>query len=196
MILSRLNELYSRLLTQYDESGSKPVCLVAPYGFSDEKVGYLLVLDEQGNLKDVQPNLVEVKKGKKTLLDERRMRVPCAFGRSGKFTEKAFNAGKNVAFFLWDKPEFLLGVLLNGKKIELADLPYRAFKAKQKELIGSSEDPGLKAVLKFLDQWQPENFEKLSFFNSEMLKSNFAFKLDGDLSIIADRAAAVKCWDE
>lgn len=196
MILSRLNELYSRLLTQYDESGSKPVCLVPPYGFSDEKVGYLLVLDEQGNLKDVQPNLVEVKKGKKTLQDERRMRVPCAFGRSGKFTEKAFNAGKNVAFFLWDKPEFLLGVSLNGKKIELADLPYRAFKAKQKELIGSSEDPGLKAVLKFLDQWQPENFEKLSFFNSEMLKSNFAFKLDGDLSIIADRAAAVKCWDD
>lgn len=196
MILSRLNELYSRLLTQYDESGSRPVCLVPPYGFSDEKVGYLLVLDEQGNLKDVQPNLVEVKKGKKTLQDERRMRVPCAFGRSGKFTEKAFNAGKNVAFFLWDKPEFLLGVLLNGKKIELADLPYRAFKAKQKELIGSSDDPGLKAVLKFIDQWQPENFENLSFFNSEMLKSNFAFKLDGDLSIIADRAAAVKCWDD
>lgn len=196
MILSRLNELYSRLLTQYDESGSKPVCLVPPYGFSDEKVGYLLVLDEQGSLKDVQPNLVEVKKGKKTLQDERRLRVPCAFGRSGKFTEKAFNAGKNVAFFLWDKPEFLLGVLFNGKKIELADLPYRAFKAKQKELIGSSDDPGLKAVLKFIDQWQPGNFEKLSFFNSEMLKSNFAFKLDGDLSIIADRAAAVKCWDD
>jgi CRISPR-associated protein Csd1 len=124
------------------------------------------------------------------------MRVPCAFGRSGKFTEKAFNAGKNIAFFLWDKPEFLLGVLLNGKKIELADLPYSAFKAKQKELIGSSEDPGLKAVLKFLDQWQPENFEKLSFFNSEMLKSNFSFKLDGELSIIADRAAAVRCWHD
>ena len=194
MILSRLNELYDRLLHQYDETGSKPVCLVPPYGFSDEKIGYLLVLDEQGLLKDVRSNFVEIKRGKKTLFEDRRMRMPCAFGRTGKFTEKAFTEGKNIAFFLWDKPEFLLGVPLNGKKLETTDLPFRAFKAKQKELIGVSQDKGLQAVLKFLEHWDFKNFESDPRFNPEMLTANFSFKLEGDLGVIAEREEAVKIW--
>lgn len=194
MILSRLNELYDRLLTRFDETGSKPVCLVPSFGFSDEKIGYLLVLDEQGHVKDVIANRVQVQKGKKVQDEDRRMRVPCAFGRSGKFTEKAFSEGKNVSFFLWDKPEFLLGVMLDGKKVEKADLPFRAFKAKQTELIGSADDRGLKAVLAFLERWTPESFEEDTRFTVDMLTSNFSFKLEGDLGIIAERENAVEIW--
>ena len=194
MILSRLNELYDRLLTRFDEAGSKPVCLVPSFGFSDEKIGYLLVLDEQGHLKDVIANRVQAQKGKKVQYEDRRMRVPCAFGRSGKFTEKAFSEGKNVSFFLWDKPEFLLGVMLDEKKIEKADLPFRAFKAKQTKLIGSADDRGLKAVLAFLKRWTPESFEEDSRFTADMLTSNFSFKLEGDLGIIAERENAVEIW--
>lgn len=194
MILGQLNQLYDRLLTRFDEVGSKPVCLVPPFGFSDEKIGYLLVLDEQGHLKDIITNRVQVQKGKKVQYEDRRMRVPCAFGRSGKFTEKAFSEGKNVSFFLWDKPEFLLGVMLDGKKVEKADLPFRAFKAKQIELIGSADDRGLKAVLAFLERWTPECFEEDSRFTADMLTSNFSFKLEGDLGIIAERENAVEIW--
>lgn len=194
MILQRLNDLYDRLLTRYDEAGSKPVCLVPSFGFSDEKIGYLLVLNEQGHLKDVITNRAQVRKGKKIQDEDRRMRVPCAFGRSGKFTEKAFREGKNVAFFLWDKPEFLLGVTLEGKKVEKADLPFRAFKAKHTELIGATDDKGLKAVLGFLEQWTPERFETDDRFTVEMLSSNFSFKLEGDLGIIAEREMAVEIW--
>lgn len=194
MILSRLNEQYDRLLTRFDETGSRPVCLVPSFGFSDEKIGYLLVLDEQGHLKDVVANRARVRKGKKTHDEDRRMRVPCAFGRSGKFTEKAFNEGKNISFFLWDKPEFLLGVALEGKKVEKADLPFRAFKAKQKELIGNADDKGLKAVLAFLERWTPEKFEEDGRFTADMLTSNFSFKLEGDLGIVAEREGAVEIW--
>jgi len=194
MILSRLNEQYDRLLTRFDEAGSRPVCLVPSFGFSDEKIGFFLVLDEEGYLRDIIPNRTQVRKGKKTHDEDRRMRVPCAFGRSGKFTEKAFNDGKNVAFFLWDKAEFLLGVTQEGKKVEKADLPFRAFKAKQKELIGNSDDKGLKAVLAFLERWTPEKFEEDSRFTTDMLTSNFSFKLEGDLGIIAERERAVEIW--
>jgi CRISPR-associated protein Csd1 len=194
MILSRLNEQYNRLLTRFNETGSRPVCLVPSFGFSDEKIGYLLVLNEQGHLMDVIPNRVQVRKGKKVQDEDRRMRVPCAFGRSGKFTEKAFNEGKNISFFLWDKPEFLLGVTLEGKKVKKADLPFRAFKAKQKALVGNADDKGLKAVLAFLEGWTPERFEGDGRFNPEMLTSNFSFKLDGDLGIVAERERAVEIW--
>jgi CRISPR-associated protein Csd1 len=194
MIITRLNELYDRLLTRFDETGSKPVCLVPSFGFSDEKIGYLLVLDEQGHLREVIANRVQVHKGKKVQYEDRRMRVPCAFGRSGKFTEKAFSEGKNVSFFLWDKPEFLLGVTLDGKKVKKADLPCRAFKAKQSDLIGETHDKGLKAVLAFLERWTPEGFEEDPRFTADMLSSNFSFKLEGDLGIIAEREDAVEIW--
>ena len=196
MILGRLNELYSRLLTRFDESGSKPVCLVPSFGFSDEKIGYLLVLDEHGHLKDVIANRVQVQKGKKVQYEDRRMRVPCSFGRSGKFTEKSFSEGKNVSFFLWDKPEFLLGVTLDGKKLEEANLPFRAFRAKQADLIGDSDDKGLKAVLAFLERWTPEDFDKDARFTIDMLTSNFSFKLEGDLGIIPEREEAVEIWHQ
>lgn len=194
MILSSLNDLYYRLLGQYDESGSRVKCLVPSYGFSDEKVGFLLVLDENGELKDVESNIVEITKGKKIQSEDRRMRLPCAFGRSGKFTEKAFSEGKNIAFFLWDKPEFLLGVKLNGTTVAKSELPFRAFKARQQQLIGVSEDKGLNAVLKFLEKWEPDKFETHPLFKQKMLKSNFAFKLDGDLGIVAEREAAIRIW--
>lgn len=195
MILMTLNDLYYRLLTQYEESGSQPKCVVPDYGFSDEKIGYLLVLDEQGNLQDVEENFREIKTGKKSKREEKRVRVPCAFGRSGKFTEKAFLEGKNIAFFLWDKPEFLMGVTLNGKTVEISDLPFRASKAKHKEIIGTSVDKGLCAVLQFLDKWNPQSFTTDKRFSPEMLKFNFAFKLEGDLESIAERAEAIKIWE-
>lgn len=196
MILMALNDLYYRLLTQYEESGSKPKCVVPTYGFSDEKIGYLLVLDEDGNLKDVQNNLREIQKGKKTISEPRLMRLPCSFVRSGKFTEQAFSEGKNVAFFLWDKPEYLLGVTLNGNRVEISELPFCAFKAKQLQLIGDSNDKGLRAVARFLEKWKPQNFEAESKLKPEMLKLNFAFKLEGDLGCIAEREEAVKIWTD
>ncbi len=201
MILSRLNDLYYRLADRFDDSGLRPVCLVPPYGFSDEKIGYLLVIDRSGQLIDVQPNFTQVEYGKTLRQEERRLRVPCAFLRTGVFTEKAFNAGKNVSFFLWDKPEFLLGVTLAENKIKLSELPFRAFRAKHEKLIGSSEDVGLSAVLRFIKSWEPKHFLVHPLFQrlmtdtkQKLLKFNFAFKLDGDLGAIADRDAAKIAW--
>ncbi len=87
-----------------------------------------------------------------------------------------------------------MGVTLNGKTVEISDLPFRAFKAKHKEIIGTSVDKGLCAVLQFLDKWNPQSFTTDKRFNPEMLKFNFAFKLEGDLESIAERAEATKIW--
>lgn len=59
MILASLARYYRRLAAENDEMGSPKV---PPYGFSEEKIGWILVLDKEGRLKDVIPHLSEDKK--------------------------------------------------------------------------------------------------------------------------------------
>ena len=54
MILASLARYYRRLAAENDEMGNPKV---PPYGFSEEKIGWILVLDKEGRLKTVVPNL-------------------------------------------------------------------------------------------------------------------------------------------
>ncbi|EPH7969597.1 type I-C CRISPR-associated protein Cas8c/Csd1, partial [Neisseria gonorrhoeae] len=53
MILASLVRYYRRLATETDETGNPKV---PSYGFSEEKIGWILVLDKEGRLKTVVPN--------------------------------------------------------------------------------------------------------------------------------------------
>ena len=59
MILASLARYYRRLAAETDEMGNPKV---PPYGFSEEKIGWILVLDKEGRLKTVVPNLTADKK--------------------------------------------------------------------------------------------------------------------------------------
>ena len=48
MILASLARYYRRLAAETDEMGNPKV---PPYGFSEEKIGWILVLDKEGRLK-------------------------------------------------------------------------------------------------------------------------------------------------
>ena len=48
MILASLARYYRRLAAETDEMGTPKV---PPYGFSEEKIGWILVLDKEGRLK-------------------------------------------------------------------------------------------------------------------------------------------------
>ena len=54
MILASLARYYRRLAAETDDMGNPKV---PPYGFSEEKIGWILVLDKEGRLKTVVPNL-------------------------------------------------------------------------------------------------------------------------------------------
>ena len=100
MILASLARYYRRLAAEKDEMGNPKV---PPYGFSEEKIGWILVLDKEGRLKTVVPNLTADKKPQPKL-----MSVP----RPEKST---LGIKPN---FLWDKTVYALGVEGNKNKAE------------------------------------------------------------------------------
>ena len=183
MILASLARYYRRLAAENDEMGNPKV---PPYGFSEEKIGWILVLDKEGRLKTVVPNLTADKKPQPKL-----MSVPQSFKRPGT-TPKPF--------FLWDKTSYSLGVEVNKNKAEAKEKPFTssektfdAFKQYHLDLLQNSEDEGLQALCRFLRNWLPENFaaEKLP---AEMLDANIAFSLEKPTALIHKREAAQTLW--
>ncbi|SUA07171.1 phage associated protein [Neisseria gonorrhoeae] len=85
MILASLVRYYRRLATETDETGNPKV---PSYGFSEEKIGWILVLDKEGRLKTVVPNLTADKKPQPKL-----MSVPRPEKRTSGIKPN----------FLWDK---------------------------------------------------------------------------------------------
>ncbi|MCG7540969.1 type I-C CRISPR-associated protein Cas8c/Csd1 [Pseudoalteromonas sp. OF7H-1] len=176
MILSALNQYYERL--NNDEQGKVPA-----FGFSEEKISYVLVLSEQGELVDQVPNLTDEKKPKPKL-----MNVPRPEKRTSGIKPN----------FLWDKTAYVLGISLpKDKKSEaLFELNLPTFEACRKwhlSLLEHSEDKGLKALVIFLQNWQPDNFDG-SILTQEILDANVVFQLDGTRQYIHESAEAKRIW--
>lgn len=93
MILSALSDYYQRLLER-DESD------ISPFGYSQEKISYALLLSAQGELLDVQD--IRLLSGKKP--QPRLMSVPQPEKRTSGIKS-------NV---LWDKTSYVLGVSAKG----------------------------------------------------------------------------------
>lgn len=169
MILSALNDYYQRLLTQ-------DVGIALP-GYSQEKISYVLVLSPAGELVDVQD--IRVQAGKK--MQPRLLSAPQP--------EKRTSGVKSN--FLWDKTSYVLGV--SAKEGGRSAQEHQAFTELHCTLLADSCDPGLQALLKFLAQWTPEQFQP-PLFNAEMLDSNLVFRLDGQLQYLHDTPAAQAIW--
>ncbi|MFL0808600.1 MAG: type I-C CRISPR-associated protein Cas8c/Csd1 [Oceanobacter sp.] len=172
MILSALNTYYDRLAEQGNTE-------LAPYGFSQEKISYALVINPKGELVDVV-NLMDTS-GKKPRPSMRQVSQP---------PKRAVNI---APCFLWDKTGYVLGVTAGEteKERERTRKTHDAFKAYHHEWIGDSDDEGLVALLAFLDQWQPDGETRQKFITEDMLDSNLVFQLEGDAQrFIHERPAA------
>lgn len=184
MILTSLVNYYHRLATELDSTTNNPK--VPPYGFSEEKIGYILVLDRNGNLVDVIPNLTADKKPKAKLMNVPR-------------PEKRTSGIKSN--FLWDKTAYVLGVESNKDKATAKEHPFvlsektfAAFKKYHLKHLTDIEDQGLQAIVKFLNNWQPAQFAQ-SICPLKLLDSNIVFKLDGEQQLIHQRPAAQQLWE-
>lgn len=183
MILSALTRYYYRLAAQEDRSTGE--AKVPSYGFSEEKIGWVLELDSKGNLVNVIPNLTADKKPKPKL-----MSVPRPEKRTSGIKPN----------FLWDKTAYVLGVESNQDKaiakdqpIKFAEKTFEAFKQYHLDLLADSNDEGLMAIKNFLQQWQPAHFAE-SICPTEMLDANVVFKLVGTSSYIHQRETAQHLW--
>ncbi|MCG7864755.1 MAG: type I-C CRISPR-associated protein Cas8c/Csd1 [Candidatus Thiodiazotropha taylori] len=191
MMFAALNHYYDRLAKQPDPDTGR--LKVPVYGFTEEKISYVVVISSAGEVVDSYPLTEQV--GKKA--SPRPLFVPAAFKRSGQYTEKSFESGKDNAFFLWDKTAYSLGVDRGNKSAERfwveARLPFMSFRRFHKRHLADTDDEGLRAFLAFLDKWQPVYFDR-DLKNPEIVGTNIVFQLDGDRDFIHERAASKAVW--
>ena len=182
MILASLARYYRRLAVENDVVGNPKV---PPYGFSEERVGWVLVLDSDGVLVDVMPNLTADKKPQPKLISVPR-------------PEKRTSGVKPN--FLWDKTAYALGVESNKDKATAKEQPsmpsektFEAFRRHHLDLLKDNDDEGLLALRRFLESWQPAQFADSPCL-PEMLDAKVVFKLDGSSGYIHQREAAQALW--
>ncbi len=165
MILQALNDQYQRLLVRQEPG-------LSPFGYSPEKISYEILLGPDGRLIDVGD--VRDTSGKKPV--PRVLNVPQPEKRTVGIKSN----------FLWDKSSYVLGVSGSSKR---ADKEHEAFRQLHREALAHERDPGLQALLAFLDQWSPASFANPPF-KEDMLDANFVFRLDGEKLYLHERPAA------
>ena len=182
MILASLARYYYRLAAENDAVGNPKV---PSYGFSEEKISWILVLDKEGNLREAVSNLSADKKPQPKL-----MSVPRPEKRTSGIKPN----------FLWDKTAYALGVEANKNKAEAKKKPFipaektfTAFRDYHLELLQDSTDEGLRAIYRFLKNWQPEHFAEQPL-PVEMLDTNIVFSLEMPSAFIHKREAAQTLW--
>lgn len=184
MILQALANYYDRLVKDPDQDVPEP-------GFSVQKIHAAIVLDREGNLvemNDIQQEETippKTKKGKpKTRIVPKMVKVPYLDKRSGS----GFSP-----YFLWDNTGYALGVDAKGNA-ERTQKALEAFRKHLHALGDSIDDDGMRAVLAFIDSWNPERIEEVDDW-AKFSGQNVVFQLDGELGqYIHDRPAVRQAW--
>lgn len=182
MIINALCDYY-KILAEDDDSG------IPLQGYSKGKVSFALTLSPEGKILEITDLQVKASKGNKTYPKD--MIVP----------EQPKRSGKNPpAYFLCDKSLYVFGIEINKKSLEIKPERFELFKALHSEILGDSDDPGARALLTFLKNWNPETaldqLKDVIGFSEEMLgASNFVFMLDGENGYLHNRKAIKEIWE-
>ncbi|KMY68406.1 hypothetical protein AAU61_01600 [Desulfocarbo indianensis] len=172
MILQSLADYYQRLVDDPEEDIALP-------GFSEAKISFALELSLDGELVDVID--LRTIKGKKNL--RRTMRVPGAV------------AGKTSGIkpnFLWENTGYVLGADKKGKP-ERAMKTFLAFRQLAHEIGDGIDDPGMKAVLAFLDAWSPDKAPEIPEWE-EIAGENVVFLLAGEKKWVHESKEVREAW--
>jgi len=151
-----------------------------PYGFSEEKIGFLISLNADGSVAHV----IDLREG-----DGRKKATPLMLAPQG--VKRASGIAPN---FLWDKTAYALGVTA-GEGKRTAD-EHAAFVERHRDALAGAEDPGLLALDAFLARWTPDQFVA-PVWSDEMKDQNVAFTFEPDrreTKTLQDRPAARDLW--
>lgn len=171
-ILTSLARAYDRMAARGE---------VPAFGFSQEKIGFLIALNADGTPACAP---IDLRQGQGKKKSAPLMAVP-------QPTKRTSGVAPN---FLWDKTAYVLGVTAGDGKRTAQE--HEAFREKHHEWLAGSDDAGLKAFLAFLDWWTPEKFFEHSW-PEEMKDQNVVFALESerfDNIRIHDRPAARALW--
>lgn len=176
MILQNLCEYYDRL----DAAGD-----IASLGFCPQNISFCLVLEADGVLADVLDLRSSETLGKgKPKLRAVKMTVPF-------LRERSSNVSPN---FLWDNTGYVLG-RKQGKSAKKNTKAFEEFRNLHRKILDRTENDRLKAVVRFLESWNPESdaYERLSY-SEELDGANLVFKLRGENLYIHQDPELLKMW--
>lgn len=195
--------IIQELVARYEREATRG--RVAPYGYSMERVNFVLILDREGRAIDVQ----DMRDGKTAP----RMQLPTPPKSASAIAPR----------YLYGNSAYVLGVLTEAQMKKLPDEKetekdpeaaeaaakkveqrcsdeHAAWKSYHLEVLDKSEDEGLRAVLRFIANWTPEQVEGLHYAD-EIRSGTIALRLDGDTHangdprFISDRQAAKEIWE-
>jgi CRISPR-associated protein Csd1 len=172
MILQSLNQYYERL--KDDPQADIPL-----FGFGKQKIHFALVINNVGKL--VQT--LDIREKPKNKPVPASLTLP----QIGKK-----RAGDITPNFMWDNTGYVLGRDAKGKETRALKC-FEAFRQLHHDLGDNIQDPGMKAVLGFLDSWKPEDAPALEHWE-EMAGGNLVFQLDGERMYIHDHADVRQAW--
>lgn len=181
MILQALHRLYQRRTDSGD-----PNDRLAPIGFEAKEIPFILELDRHGALVQIRDTRSQV--GKKKIA--RAELVP-------QGVKKTSGIAANL---LWDTAEYVLGVITEvpGKAVKPERIreQHLAFRARIEALPESVRaDPGVAAVLKFLDALDLDALARLPLWE-EIRTGNrlLTYQLAGDTDLVCQRPAVRSAW--
>ena len=175
-VLQELADLYDR---RADAAGwSRP-------GFSTERIGAVVVLDEDGRVTAIRSLMAPDPKGK---LLARKLSVPAAVKRTAGIKPNLF----------WDKTAYTLGVTMTvdgpGQGKRTAD-ENAAFRAAHLALLADATDPALLAFRAFCEVWVPERFTEFPDA-ADLVDENVVFRIGDGPFLHTLPAAAVLLANE
>jgi CRISPR-associated protein Csd1 len=167
--------ILASLVRAYDRLPDAP-----PFGFSSEKIGFLISLNDDGSVAHV----ADLRDGEGRKKTPRMMLVPQPVKRTAGISPNTF----------WDKTSYVLGVTAaEGKRT--AD-EHAAFVKRHLDLLEGSADAGLLALRLFLQNWTADQFIP-PVWPDEMKDQNVIFALESerlDKIMLHDRPAAKALW--
>lgn len=173
--------IFQSLISLYDRLGDS----VPSFGFSVEDIGFVVTLDNAGNLVG-QPEDLRTKINSQKY-EFRTSVVPY----TNRVNVRSGNASTTPNFMV-DKADFIFGFSGRSEKKKYRD----SFKNRVDEVCGDSDDAGIVAVKAFLEKWTPADSTGLDYWK-EICGTHgkmVAFRLDGDSEFIHNRPAVIELW--
>lgn len=176
------------LTRYYDILSTDPESDIAPPGYSAIGVSFALNFSGKGELLDVFPLFDQVQRGKKMEERPRRMIVP-------EQVKRSVNVSAN---YLWDNCVYVLGISdKQAKDPAYAAKRFEAFRQWNTKLLDKVASPAAKAVIAFLDKYDPAKGRKhpkiASYIESITKGGNIVFMFKG--SFVHEDSAIRQAWE-
>lgn len=169
MILQSLNKYYERKAAD-PESG------IAPDGFEYKEIPFVLVIDSEGNLVNIDDTRQIINK---------KLRAKSFLVPQGE--KRASNVKANL---LWDNTEYVFGIPVKGKH-ERVTQQHQSF-IERVQSLELNDDTGINAILRFI-AGTPELVLNGSVY-AEEIKANspfMSFRLNTDTELVCQRKAVI-----